>query len=83
MKNIEDWEKKNPAPKCTCGEEEKWKPKDEHEEKCMLLQPNFLYKSTGFSLEWYKYPLRDSYMNQEITLKDFKKIIDKCIQSVK
>jgi hypothetical protein len=30
--------------------------------------PNFEYKTTGFKLNWYKYPLRCSYMNQEVDM---------------
>lgn len=29
--------------------------------------PNFLYKPTGLEIRWYKYPFRDSYMNQELS----------------
>jgi len=53
-----------------------------HKKDCLLLKPNFLYKPTGLKIQWYKYPLRDSYSNQEIKLGDFKKIIDECINSV-
>lgn len=44
--------------------------------------PNFVYKPTNFQIQWYKYPLRDSYMNQNITVKEFKEIIEKCKKSV-
>lgn len=50
---------------------------------CLLRKPNFLHKPSGFRIEWYKYPFRDSYMNQKIKLKDFKKIINLCIESLK
>lgn len=55
---------------------------DGHLETCMYRKPNFLYKPTGLTIEWYKYPLRDSYFNQETTLDEFKEIIDKCIESL-
>jgi hypothetical protein len=61
---------------CTCGAV------SEHKPDCKLMVPNFLYKPTGFAIEWYKYPLRDSYMNFEITLDEFTQIIDKCIASL-
>jgi len=55
----------------------------EHDFYCLARIPNFLYKPTKLEIEWYKYPLRDSYSNQEITLLQFKEIIDDCIRSVK
>jgi hypothetical protein len=82
LDKFDKWEKKNPSPKCTCGAEADWKPKDEHKETCALIRPNFLHKPTGYSLMWYKYPLRDSYANQDLTLKQFSKIIDNCIKSL-
>lgn len=30
-------------------------------------KPNLVYKPTGFEIMWYKYPFRDSYMNQDLT----------------
>ncbi len=60
---------------CTCGDVQ------DHKPDCPIVKPNFLYKSTGFAIHWYKYPLRDSYANQKITLAGFKKIISACIQS--
>ena len=44
--------------------------------------PNFVYKPINFEIQWYKYPLRDSYMNQDITVKEFKEIIEQCKKSV-
>lgn len=75
---------------CTCDYYErynKWLDKigypEGHTKKCLLEKPNFLYKPTGFEINWYKYPLRDSYKNQKISLKEFKKIIKDCIKSLK
>lgn len=44
--------------------------------------PNFVYKPTNFEIQWYKYPLRDSYMNQDINVEQFKEIITKCKKSI-
>jgi hypothetical protein len=44
--------------------------------------PNFLYKPTGFEIRWYKYPFRDSYMNQDLTEKEIKAVFRKCTLSV-
>ena len=66
---------------CTCGcnisEDE------EHKEDCLLVKPNFLYKLTGYAIEWYKYFFRDSYSNQNITIEEFEDIVEKCIESIK
>lgn len=45
--------------------------------------PNFEYKPSNFHIKWYKYPLRDSYMNQNISLQEFKDIIESCKEHVK
>lgn len=70
---------------CTCDYENRWQKflaENNHSKDCRLIKPNFLYKPNGFEIQWYKYPLRDSYTNQKITLLKFKKIIDDCIRSV-
>ncbi len=54
----------------------------EHKLDCPLVKPNFLYKPLSFQIQWYKYPFRDSYTNQEITLKAFGAIIGACMASL-
>lgn len=76
------FEKKNPAPKCTCGAEKEWVVGDKHKSDCLLMRPNFHYKPTSFQIQWYKYPFRDSYMNEALELDDFRKIIKECIASL-
>jgi hypothetical protein len=69
---------------CTCDYRDrryKFCEENHHDKECPIVKPNFLFKPTGFSIKWYKYPLRDSYMNQNITLDEFKKIISVCIES--
>ena len=69
---------------CDCGCDDKeyeWCDENERAKECHLMKPNFLYKPTGFEIQWYKYPLRDSYMNREISLSAFSRIIDDCIAS--
>ena len=75
---------------CTCDYDkryENWLKEigypEEHKDDCLLVKPNFYYKPTDFKIKWYKYPLRDSYSNRPITLKEFKHIIDDCIKSLK
>jgi len=74
---------------CTCDYEDRYLAyiktigyADGHKSDCKLVLPNFCYKPTDFQIQWYKYPFRDSYTNQEITVEQFAEIIDKCIDSV-
>lgn len=48
----------------------------------IAILPNFVYKPIGYELRWYKYPLRDSYANINLTQDEFKKMISSCIKSV-
>ena len=71
---------------CTCGLDEsfeEWVKDKEHKNDCRLIQPNFLYKPTGFQIMCYKYFLRDSYMNQNINLDEFREILKICVESYK
>jgi len=71
---------------CTCNYTQRWdrfRAENNHDENCPIVKPNFLFKPTGFKIQWYKYPLRDSYMNINIPLGVFRKIIDECIASLK
>jgi len=45
--------------------------------------PNFIYKPTGFELSWYKYALRDSYMNQNLTYQELELLLKNCVTSMK
>jgi len=70
---------------CTCGHDERYAAfaaTDSHDPRCPIVRPNFHYKPTGFEINWYKYPLRDSYKNQNVGLSDFGKMIDVCIASL-
>ncbi len=70
---------------CTCDYKDKWRAfcaNNHHTPDCLLVRPNFHYKPTNYQLRWYKYPLRDSYANQKLTLSQFRKMIDHCIQSL-
>ena len=44
--------------------------------------PNFIFLPTGFEIEWYKYPFRDSYMNRCLDEKQIRHIWRLCIESV-
>jgi len=76
---------------CTCGADEYnfTRPEDakreeykQHCDDCMLIVPNFLYKPTGFEIRWYKYPMRDSYMNYDITDDEMRGIFRECAKSL-
>lgn len=49
---------------CSCGEDET----EDHEPDCPVILPNFLYKPTGFALDWYKYIGRDMEVTAEAPL---------------
>jgi hypothetical protein len=71
---------------CTCGFEEKYDKFVEehpHTAECLLVKPNFLYKPTGYEINWYKYPLRDSYANKKLSFRQFSEMVDACIKSLK
>ena len=52
-----------------------------YDEKAAL--PNFVYKPTGLEISWYKYPMRDAYSNQDVSVVEFAKILEDCKQSMK
>lgn len=43
---------------------------------------NFIYKPTGFWIDWYKYPFRDSYMSDNYTDKQLKDLWNKIYDEV-
>lgn len=70
---------------CDCGYNdmyEKWRETHNHDAKCPIVQANFKHKETGFEINWYKYPLRDSYMSSKLSVEEFSKVIDNCIESI-
>lgn len=67
---------------CDCPEPEEDDDEEVHVDDCPARAPNFLFKATGFRIEWYKYPFRDSYMTPGITLQQWRKIMDACRASI-
>lgn len=53
------------------------------EDEYICSLPNFVYKPTGLEIQWYKWPFRDSYINQEMPLQQFEQIIEHCLNSVR
>lgn len=45
--------------------------------------PNFEYKPTGLKISWYKYPMRDAYSNQDVSVGEFREILVECAKSMK
>lgn len=50
-----------------------WGGDDEEAER-----PNFKYFKSGYELRWYKYPLRDSYANKDLTYDQFDEMLTDC-----
>lgn len=74
------------AAHCTCGRRDaskaEWQRIGGHKDTCRFTQPNFLYKPTGFRINWYKYPFRDSYMTPPIKPAEWRSIVLHCIEFV-
>ena len=49
---------------CDCGNIDE---EGECKTTCPTVLPNFVHIPSGFELQWYKYPLRDSYSNRLLT----------------
>lgn len=66
---------KGSAVHCDCGRDDSadafWQTIGGHKPGCRFIRPNFLHKPTGFSINWYKYPFRDSYASREFTPREF------------
>lgn len=45
-------------------------------------RPNFVYKPTNLAMSWYKYPMRDAYSNQDISVNDFQAVCEACLKSI-
>ena len=43
---------------------------------------HFWHKPSGFKLQWYKYPLRDPYVNMNISHEQFLDILRDCTNSI-
>jgi hypothetical protein len=45
-----------------------------------VICPNFLDRVTGLKLRWYKYPLRDSYANYDLTPEMLDPILERLVE---
>lgn len=48
----------------------------------IAVLPNFEYKPTGFTISWYKYPLRDAYASHNISTEQLIGILNDCEKSM-
>lgn len=44
--------------------------------------PNFVHIPSGLEISWYKYPLRNSYCNKDISFKNVEEILADCAESL-
>lgn len=78
--------KSGSAVHCTCQHQDEWKAwsaENSHTSECAVVQPNFLFKPTGFTLDWYKYPLRDSYSSKPLTKELIDEMFAECERSLR
>lgn len=64
---------------CDCGADERG---EDCSPGCILNKPNFIHKTSGLEIKWYKYPFRDSYSNREFGVEEFASIVSDCINSL-
>jgi hypothetical protein len=70
---------------CTCSHDSNysdWRSSNDHHPACSATRPNFLVKKTGFWMTWYKYPLRDAYASEKVSVSGLRAIVRDCISSL-
>jgi hypothetical protein len=85
---LEAWAKYNNLPKgkaavlhCDCGvadQEAAWVSTEVHESSCASMQPNFVYKPTGYTMWWNRFPFRDAHANVALDIVSIHKLIAHC-----
>lgn len=84
--NCKEWERLREVCQCDAygfTSDEKHKTQfGGFENEVFIINP-YTYKPTGFTIDWYKYPFRDSYMNKDLSRKELKEIWKDCIKLVK
>lgn len=53
------------------------------EDEDIAALPNFVHKPTGLEISWYKYPMRDAYSNQDVSIERFEEILADCEASMR
>lgn len=46
--------------------------------EAVMELPNFVHKPTGLEMCWYKYPMRDAYSNQDVSVEELERILEDC-----
>lgn len=70
---------------CSCQREtrlQQYCQTNSHKQSCRLIQPNFVHKPSGFELSWYKRPLRSAMSNMRVSRRQFRRILDSCLESL-
>lgn len=49
----------------------------------IAVLPNFEFKPTGFTISWYKYPMRNAFASHNISTETFVEILHECEKSMK
>lgn len=63
---------------CTCGNL-----KYPHKSTCLKVEPNFLFKPNGYTIYWYKYVFKKAMANREVSVEQFREMLDICVESCK
>ena len=68
---------------CDCGRDDE-EDIENHLASCSLRRHNFVYhqKNGDVTIDWYKYPFRDSWSNVELSEETFKNILKECISYI-
>lgn len=71
---------------CTCDYKHRWAKfvsENNHKPDCPIVLPNFWWKPTNLKIQWYKRPMRDAYMNQNLTVQQYEEIMDEVFDHIK
>lgn len=52
------------------------------EDEEIAVLPNFEFKPTGFTISWYKYPMRNAFASHDIGIGTFLEILHECEKSM-
>ena len=53
------------------------------EDEEIAEKPNFVFKHTGIEVQWYKYPFRDAYCNEKVSLREADMMFKICAESMR
>lgn len=70
---------------CTCAYRpawEAWRSENDHDPSCGIVAPNFKHFPSGFEVRWYKYIGRDMEFVNEPSSREWRRILDECLESI-